>query len=197
MEKTLDELVGYVRSKAEEEAAEIRSKADADFERSIAEADENIAVRLDSQKKNLLSESEKRVNEFERQEKAKDRKKLTEYASFLADRLFEECAARLNAMSEKEFSEFFAGSVKGLPLKGVYTVVPGEYSKDKLKKDLISSCESGDLSLILSDSAVKDDGGFVLTSGKVEYSFLFSDILEEVKKTEKPLLLSKIVSCEV
>ena len=100
-------------------------------------------------------------------------------------------------MSEKEFSEFFAGSVKGLPLKGDYTVVPGEYSKDKLKKDLISSCENGDLSLVLSDSAVKDDGGFVLTSGKVEYSFLFSDILEEVKKTEKPLLLSKIVSCEV
>lgn len=197
METTLEELVKYVRERAEKESEEIRSRADAEFEKTKTAAALETGKGLSEQEKMLENDLDKRIEEFKRQEKAKSSRRTTDYAAALSEKVFVLAEEKLSGLDRDKFAEYFRGSVSGLSLKGKYDVILGEKSKGKLDESDVKACCADGLELRLSDRYVKDSGGFVIVSGKVEYSFLFSDLLGELKKTEQPLLISKIAAQEV
>ncbi len=197
METTLEELVKYVGERAEREAEEIRSRADAEFEKTKSTAVLESEKRLSEQEKLLEDDLDKRIAEFKRQESAKASRRATDYAAALSEKVFVLAEERLSGLDREKFAEYFRVSVSGLSLKGEYDVVLGENSKGKLDPSDVKACCADGLELRLADRYVKDSGGFVIVSGKVEYSFLFSDLLGELKKTEQPLLISKIAAQEV
>ena len=198
MEAKLEDIVEYVKKQAENEAEQIRKKAESDYEKTVEDADRDFEERLDKQLEVLSCNSEERKAEFVRQENAKEKRRLTEYAAGLVDRLFVECEEKLNSLSTEEFVAFFRSSVSTLSLSGSYKVRLGEFSAGKLTSNDVSSVSEGKgFSLALDEVQVGNVGGFLLTRDNVEYSFLFPELLGEIKTTKKPLLIKKIAAREV
>lgn len=195
MESSLENLTGYILENAKAEAAKITEAAREEADLMIKEAKEKADAAFKKQKEQLQNASEQKIKEAAKQKENKLQKDKTAYACVLIDKLFDGLCERLDCMTQDEFIDFYVTAVKKAGLSGEYTAVLGKKTADKTDdahKKLLNITEK-EYSVILSERTVENEGGFILEKTPVEYSFLYSEIAEELKKQEKPTLLKHFI----
>lgn len=102
----------------------------------------------------------------------------------LLTQLFKETVEKMNEWDTATFQTFAANVLSKLTLTGEVQVSVGEYSKDKVNQDWLTSFNTDSLTLQLSGETIVKESGFVLVKDGIEYNFLFSTLVQEIQKAE-------------
>ncbi|MGY3750436.1 V-type ATP synthase subunit E [Vagococcus acidifermentans] len=110
----------------------------------------------------------------------------------LLDALFDELVQRMTQWDEAAFADFAAGILTQVPIIGEGEVILGELSAGRLSADWLSQFQTGERSFVLSDELIKQQGGFVVRQGRIEYNFLFSALVADLKEKESYYVAEKL-----
>ncbi|WP_430601804.1 V/A-type H+/Na+-transporting ATPase subunit E [Enterococcus sp. DIV0724b] len=100
------------------------------------------------------------------------------------EQLFLESIERMNHWSEKEFQAFAEQIIIQLPVEGEAYLKLGEFSEGKLSEQWLVEHTNSKLTLLLDKEVMSNDGGFIISKEGIEYNFLFSSLVQEIKKME-------------
>lgn len=195
MKNNLDNLTQFILDNAAEEAKAMLDSAAAESQSLVDEANYKFDTLRAQQIEHLAEESRKRIAEAAATQDVEAQKELTRFIHELIDELFEETKRTLYALSAEEFLAFYRRTVNDLTLEGDFQVVLGQLTADSLNEQ-----QRGDLAiqeerfrLILDERTIPSEGGFLLEKLPIEYSFIFSDLLGELKRKESPNLFKRLI----
>ncbi|WP_086444561.1 hypothetical protein [Candidatus Enterococcus lemimoniae] len=100
------------------------------------------------------------------------------------EQLFLKSVERMNQWTQAEFQQFAEQIITQLPIEGEASLIVGEHSNGKLSNQWLLEHSTEKLKLRLENKLVPGSGGFIVAKEGVEYNFLFSSLVQEVKKTE-------------
>ncbi|MEA4919446.1 MAG: hypothetical protein VB078_00785 [Clostridiaceae bacterium] len=195
MEKTLENLTQYIKDEATLEAQKLLQDALSEAEKARSDAQGKIDAMLARQKEQISSQSEQRIKDAVRQKTVNLLKERTQYAAELIDTLFDEAEDELCNMSAKDFLRFFNSAIASSDINGACRIILGERTACVLSTEqrVMLELSTDRYKLTVENSTVPNQGGFVLEQPPVEYSFLFSDLLNEIKRHESPSLLKRLI----
>lgn len=196
MENSLDKLAQYILNKAVSDAKVLYETAVQDTERVRSENDIKFEEMLASQKESLSLKSRQNIEDVVRQKKDRLHKEKTQQADALIDRLFEETENKLCDMLSEDFLKFYHNEIGKLDLNGKFAVILGERTAKNLSEQHqgMLEAETKRYCISLEKNTIPNQGGFVLQQLPIEYSFLFSDMLDEIKRHEGPELLKRFIN---
>ncbi|MGX6979518.1 V-type ATP synthase subunit E family protein [Vagococcus elongatus] len=181
IERIIQQIEKESHAKMEAYKQERLSEMQDEFEREKRKEEKNITEQIH---KNLNKINRDTKLMLERQRIQRRQKVLTKKQDLL-DELFEALTERMNQWGQKEFQEFMEGILPKIPISGEAEIILGEYSKGLITSDWLGQFRSLDRVYTLSvDEQVDRQGGFVVRQGKIEYNFLFSSLVEELKEKE-------------
>lgn len=196
MENSLDKLAQHVLNKATTDAKTLYEAAVQEIEKVRTENDEKYKEMLSLQKERASLRSQKNIEEAVRQKEDRLNRERTLQANKLIDRLFEETENMLCDMSPEEFVEFYKNEIAKLNLDHKFTVLLGERTERNLSaqhREMLE-IETKHCCMIIEKDSIPNQGGFVLQQYPIEYSFLFADMLDEIKNNEGPKLLKLFIN---
>lgn len=100
------------------------------------------------------------------------------------EQLFTEATERMNDWTEVEFQRFVEPIIRQLPIKGHANLKLGEFSQNKVSNKWLQSHSPEILTLNLEKETIPNVGGFIVAKDGIEYNFLFSSLVQEIKKLE-------------
>lgn len=170
---------------------ESRGKMEAYKQERLSEMQDEFEQEKKKEQKNKTEQVQKNLNKInretklvlERQRIQMRQKVLTRKQDLLND-LFEALIDRMNHWGQGEFQEFMEGILPKVPVSGEAEIILGEYSKGLITPEWLEQFRSLDRVYTLSEEQVDRQGGFVVRQGKIEYNFLFSSLVEELKEKE-------------
>jgi V/A-type H+-transporting ATPase subunit E len=195
METSLENLTQYIVSEAQSEADSIVANAREEADKAVAEAKARAGERLVREKESQKAMSDQRVHDAVRQKTAALRRARTQYAGELVEKLFDEAEEALCAMSGGDFLLFYKNALSSLPLSGAYTAKLGSKSAGSLSAEELAALNvtAAGYSVTVSGETIPGEGGFILDRPPTEMSFLFSDLLKELKSQESPGLIKRLL----
>ena len=195
MGNSLENLAKYIINEANTEAKGLLSEALESAQMERSQANNKFEEMFLHQKEQMEEQSSQRSKNALRQHMEKLNKEKTQFALELIDQLFAETETRLSEMPSDSFLEFFQNSTSNLQLTGKYYVTLGQITAQNLsneeKKRL--EIETDKYSLCVTNKTAPNQGGFILGQFPIEFSFLFKDLLSEIKKKESPALLKQLM----
>lgn len=170
---------------------ESHGKMEAYKQERLSEIQDEFEREKKKEQKNKTEQVQKNLNKInretklvlERQRIQMRQKVLTRKQDLLND-LFEALTDRMNHWGQGEFQEFMEGILPKVPVSGEAEIILGEYSKGLITPEWLEQFRSLDRVYTLSEEQVDRQGGFVVRQGKIEYNFLFSSLVEELKEKE-------------
>ncbi len=195
MENSLENLTQYIMDKAQSEAQAMLDAAHQESDATLAAAVLKYEQMLQAQKEQIVLQSEQAIREAVQLKTVSLKKERTKYVEELINGLFEEAHDELCRMPTADFMQFFSRTIKSMNPIGNITIVLGQKSAvllDQQNRTILEQ-EGNQYHLTLSPNEIPNQGGFVLEKPPVEYSFLFSDLLAEIKKQEMPNLLKRLL----
>lgn len=123
------------------------------------------------------------------------KRERTMFATVLINQLFGEAENELCTLTPDMFLTFYRGCLVNMKLSGKYEAVLGALSAKDMPENIKNMLEvqSKDFSISISSKTIPDQGGFILQKPPVEFSFLFSDLLSEIRQKEEPALLNQLL----
>lgn len=110
-------------------------------------------------------------------------RELLTYKNELLNEIFNKAAEKLNNLGKEQFQDYFNSAIDTAKLSGTFKLFIGEHSKNKVDQNMLNNVENSELKLILQNTYIPNKGGFLINNEKVEYNFLFEDLLEDIKRT--------------
>lgn len=182
----------------------ILEKATAESKQIEAAAQKKREERIVKEKQRLEEEKAQKIQQFKItiQNKNAERIRLQKetnqadralYLQKALDRCFEKAEEILNAQTQEDFLIFFESALSKLDQQGEYTIILGEKTAEKINVSVLDELHIPEgVSLAFSSETIPNEGGIVLRRGKVEYVFLYRQLLQEVKKEKGSKLLKKL-----
>lgn len=195
MGNSLENLTQHILNAANAEATDLLSSASENARIERAKTMQKYENMLSEQKDQLEQMSAERSKNTLKQYEDKLKRERTMFATAQIDQLFSEALNTLCALKSDEFLSFYHSCFSNLKLSGKYETVLGALSAKGLPEDMKSMLEvkNEQFSVTVSSETIPDQGGFVLRKSPVEFSFLFSDLLSEIKQKEEPVLLNQLL----
>lgn len=195
MEKSLKNLTEHILSEAKAQANSLLQDASESVKAEREKAQSRFDALLAEQTQQLTQQSQQRIADAVRLKTDKLNKERTQFAGSLIDQLFEQAQSQLAQMPADEFIAFYRSALAKLALKGEYTVVLGALTAKALSPQqlLQLAVKEEGYSVTVDEKTIPNQGGFVLEQSPIEYSFLFADMLDEIRREQGPSLLKRLI----
>ena len=195
MGNSLENLTQHILNAANAEATDLLSSASENARIERAKTMQKYENMLSEQKDQLEQMSAERSKNTLKQYEDKLKRERTMFATAQIDQLFSEALNTLCVLNPDEFLSFYHSCFSNLKLSGRYEVVLGALSAKGLPEDMKSrlKVKNEQFSVTVFSETIPDQGGFVLRKSPVEFSFLFSDLLSEIKQKEEPVLFNQLL----
>ena len=119
-------------------------------------------------------------------------RELLVYQHELASEIFAVATEKLKNISDDAFLTLFRAALRGL--SGNFTLQFGALSQGKLNERAIEKAVSANTGLTLTGNPklIPNRSGFVLRDDRVEYSFLFEDMVEDMKGDRVAAIINEV-----
>lgn len=188
-------LTDLILAQANEEAASLLMAARAQLESDLAE-DEKKSQQAFCEKAGQQKQwSEERIRAAYLRRQSTIQKERTRYKKQLLEQVFSEAEAALCQIPAEQFLDFFRKTLAALRLKGPYTLHIGEQTARTLRDEDWDALgvTNADYAVSVSRQTIPDAGGFRLEQFPIEYSFLYHELLEEVKMREGSKIMKRLL----
>ncbi len=191
----INNLTEWILTQSESEAGEILAQAEEKRRAVLEDADARLEGQFAERSAMLRRLSEEQLRLSEDRERSLIQKERIRFKQSLTEACFSQAEEALCGLSGDEFLAFFQRAADSLPLEGEYTVRLGERTLRSLSDEDKArlAVRTGGYALTVSEETVPSEGGFVLERFPVEYSFLYSDLLADVKAREGARLMKLLL----
>ncbi|NJP40681.1 hypothetical protein HCH52_06400 [Oscillospiraceae bacterium HV4-5-C5C] len=199
MDPAVTKLTQYIERQAQAEADLILQQAQEEALRRQTAGEREQADWLARQQELLAKRNLQATVERHQQWQQELTRQQAAEAVRLVDALFEQLEQELTRLPGRAFQTFFMRSLRQVPPSGIYRLALGQQSAARLPQLLPDQLlEMGRQAgyQLQPESAIPQEGGFVLRQPPVTYSFLFSDLLSELKKNRLPDILQQLLGGE-
>lgn len=195
MENSLENLAQHILNTANAEAKELLNSASENARRERAKAMQRYNAMLSDQKAQLEKTAADQITNTLKQHEDKLKRERTMFATTLINQLFSEAENALFALTPDVFLNFYSGCLSNIKLSGKYEAVLGALSAKDMPENIKGMLEvqSKDFSVSISSETIPNQGGFILRRSPVEFSFLFSDLLSQIRQKEEPVFLNQLL----
>ena len=171
-----------------ERAEQMKAAIDREINRENAIHLEELEQRKDILKTNSKLELRFKLERYSR----RLNRELLAYRRELLDEIFELAVRKLRAISTKEYSDIFISAISGL--SGSFTLHIGEHSFNKLSANIIEDAvgSNSDVSITVDPNPIHGKSGFIIKDSRVEYNYLFEDLIEDKKSEQAAQILKEI-----
>jgi V/A-type H+-transporting ATPase subunit E len=190
----IEKIVAQIINKGQEEAAALKKKEIQRIDQEMKAQQTEVIV----QEKDLIQKNRQQLNKEFKQKQNRQRLAIRQATlqkkQFYLEQLFAEAVEQMKAWPKAEFQAFVKQTLNQLSLTGNATMILGEASKELLTADWLSLHTPEQLEIHLSEETAAGEGGFILVQAGIEYNFLFSSLVEEVKMAESFQLAEQLFS---
>ncbi|MFK4565512.1 V-type ATP synthase subunit E [Enterococcus sp. UD-01] len=190
----IEKIVAQIINKGQEEAAALKEKEIQRIDQEMKAQQTEVIV----QEKDLIQKNRQQLNkEFKQKQNRQHlaiRQATLQKKQFYLEQLFAEAVEQMKAWPKAEFQAFVKQTLNQLSLSGDATIILGEASKELLTADWLSLHTPEQMEIRLSEETAAGEGGFILVQAGIEYNFLFSSLVEEVKMAESFQLAEQLFS---
>jgi len=172
----------------DEQYDRLKASTDREIERENA----LFKSELDQRREMLLSNNKHELRRrLERYNRRLNRELLT-YRQELLDRIFDMAVEKLRDISEEEYSDIFEAAIKDI--NGCFTLYIGDHSTGKLSESLVKEAlkSRDDLEINIYAEPIPGKSGFILKDSRVEYNYLFEDLIDDEKSEQSSLILKEV-----
>lgn len=181
VEKMVAQVLAKGQQKVEDYLKKEKNRQFTETQQQLVELEKAAKVTADKSKKALEKDF---AQEYSRQETTFRRETLNIKQDYLT-KLFEEAITAMNQWPKETYQEFCTRGILQVPDAKNSVVILGEYAKDKLDDTWLAKVNAQkQFPLTFSETFEKKQGGFVVDQEGVEYNFLFSALVNELKETE-------------
>ncbi|WP_071130653.1 hypothetical protein [Enterococcus timonensis] len=181
VEKMVAQVLAKGQQKVEDYLKKEKNRQFTETQQQLVELEKAAKVTADKSKKALEKDF---AQEYSRQETTFRRETLNIKQDYLT-KLFEEAITAMNQWPKETYQEFCTQGILQVPDAKNSVVILGEYAKDKLDDTWLAKVNAQkQFPLTFSETFEKKQGGFVVDQEGVEYNFLFSALVNELKETE-------------
>lgn len=180
----IEKIVEQILEKGQAEVSKMKKVEIDRIDREYQEQEEALFL----QERKLVEKKQEQTNKSFKQKENRQQLEikqatLNQKQGYL-ELLFSESIERMNHWTESEFQHFVEQIVIQLPVEGEAYVTLGEFSKDKLSDQWVVEHSNDRVRLLLEKDVIPNDGGFIVSKEGIEYNFLFSSLVQEIKKME-------------
>lgn len=180
----IEKIVEQILEKGRAEVSALKQEEITRIDQEYQEQEEALFL----QESKLIEKNKNQVNKVFKQKQNRQKLEikqatLNQKQAYL-EKLFFEATERLNNWTETEFQLFTQQIISQLPIEGEAYLRLGEFSQEKLTKQWLAAHSTENLTLILEKEIIPNNGGFIVAKDGVEYNFLFSSLVQEIKKME-------------
>ena len=192
MKEGIQSIIKNIDSDAARHSGERLEQLNAATDREIARENEAFRAEMDQRRDMLLAHNEEELrHRLERHSRRLERALLT-YRRELLDEIFDMAVRELRIISDKEYAEIFLTATRDLV--GSFTLHIGEYSDGKIGPEIVEEAVrlSSGLDISISPVLIPGKSGFVIKDKRVEYDYLFEDMIEDIKSEKSALILREV-----
>jgi V/A-type H+-transporting ATPase subunit E len=173
---------------SDEYTEQMKSTIDREIGRENAVYQEELGQRRDNLQTNNKLELRFRLERYSR----RLNRELLAYRRELLDEIFDLAVKKLRAISGKEYMDIFLSAIGDL--SGSFTLLTGEHSVEKLNAKVIEEAvrSKNGLSITIDPKPIPDKSGFIIKDDRVEYNFLFEDLIEDIKNEQSAQILKEV-----
>jgi len=130
---------------------------------------------------------------YNRQELA-FKQKVNQKKQFLIDEVFRTVFENMKNWDQESFLKNLSKVLLSNELSGQINVMLGEYSREFITSEQLDlfSKDHGRARYVLTDATVPEDGGFLLEQNGLEYNFLYSSIIDEIREKREMELVRQL-----
>ncbi|MGX7149019.1 hypothetical protein [Enterococcus ureasiticus] len=180
----IEKIVEQILEKEQVEVSELKKVETARIDREYQEQEEALFL----QESKLIEKNQEQTDKAFKQKSNRQQLEvkqatLNQKQGYL-EQLFAESVERMNHWTEAEFQLFVEQIIIQLPVEGKAALKLGEFSKGRLSEQWLAEHSSEKLTLKLEKEVIPNDGGFIVSKDGIEYNFLFTSLVQEIKKME-------------
>ncbi|MEI5992108.1 hypothetical protein A5881_003664 [Enterococcus termitis] len=180
----IEKIVEQILEKGQTEVSEMKEAEMKRIDREYQEQEEALIL----QESKIIEKNEELTNKSFKQKQNRQQLEikqatLNQKQGYL-EQLFTEAVGRMNQWSESEFQLFAQQIIVQLPIEGEVVLQLGAFSKGKLSEQWLLAHSTDRLTLRLEKEVIPAVGGFIIAKEGIEYNFLFSTLVQEIKKME-------------
>lgn len=180
----IEKIIEQILEKGQQEVSALK-KAETDrIDREYQEQEEALLLQESKMIEKNQEQTNKAFKQKENRQQLEIKQATLNQKQDYLERLFSESVERMNQWNPIEFQRFVEQIISQLPLEGEANLKLGELSKVKLSSQWLSEHSTEKLKLRLEDEFLPNVGGFIIAKEGIEYNFLVSSLVQEVKKME-------------
>lgn len=188
-------ITDIIVQQANDEAAKLLKAAGTQLESDLSENEIKLEQAFHEKTEQLKQWSEERIRAAHLRKQSALQKERTRYKKQLLEQVFSEAELTLSRMPAGQFLDFYRKTLDCLTLRGLYTLRIGQQTAETLREeDWDALCITNEnYSVTVSRQTIPNAGGFRLEQFPVEYSFLYHELLEEIKAQEGSKVMKQLL----
>ena|GEM_PF-3298949 len=159
---------------------EKKRQLETEFSQQIESLEGERAIQI----KRISSRIEREYQQLNSRQELAFKQKVNQKKQFLIDEVFRKVFEEMKNWNQESFLKNLSSILISNELTGRVNVIPGEYSKKFISGEQLEhfAKSHGLVQYVLGESVVPKNGGFLLEQDGIEYNFLYSSIIDEIRE---------------
>lgn len=176
----LQKLRESVLAKAHKEGQALLEQAKEKHEREYLEKLQQMTREKESQRKLQLNKEDQRLSRLEQQIANQERQENLKSRQMLIDELFDGAVKQMTDWNSDQFLHFAKRILNQFADKEIQLTF-GEITKSKLSFEQFQELYQSFPKLTIDESSITQSAGFILKEGRVDYNFLFEQLVSSLR----------------
>ncbi|EOL44172.1 hypothetical protein [Enterococcus caccae] len=180
----IEKIVEQILEKGQIEVSALKKVETARIDQEYQEQEEALFLKESTLIEKNQEQTNKAFKQKEHRQQLEIKQATLNQKQDYLEQLFSESIERMNQWTPAEFQEFAEQIMSQLPIEGEANLKLGELSKGKLSYQWLLDHATEKMKLHLDPEVIPSVGGFIVSKEGIEYNFLFSSLVQEIKKME-------------
>ena len=181
MKAGIHAIIMKIRDDAEQHGNERYAHIKDAINREIEDENAMYSEESDKQREVFSKHNEHEYSRRLEYQRSRLNREMLVYQHELIDEIFDAAVEKLKAVPDGELFAMLKAAVRGM--EGTYILHSGELSAGRLDDYVVKEAAKANtgLNITLSTETIPGKSGFALRDDRVEYDFLFEDLVEDLK----------------
>lgn len=188
----IEKIVEQILEKGRQEVSVLKEKEMQRIDQEYLEQEEALALQESKLIEKNQEQATKNFKQKQNRQQLEIKQATLNQKQGYLELLFTQVIERMNEWSEFEFQRFAQQIISQLPITGEARLKLGSFSKDKLSDQWVREHSPEKGTLYLEDEVIPNEGGFIVAKDGIEFNFLFSSLVQEIKKMESFVIAEQL-----
>ena len=178
----IEQIIKQINEDAANERAAFETAERKNIEQVFKQKSEQVTTTFQQQERKQLESLERHYRQLENRQQVEARQDMLNQKQAFLDKLFDEAIEKMEAWKPQDVLAFVQTALSPLALKGEVIFRVGEKSADIFTEEQIKDfSQKLSFTLVKDPKVIPNEAGFVLDSKGIQYNFLFSRLVTELR----------------